>query len=573
MTKVVGVQVPPPAPLFVWEHPEHNDIQHGDDGTIMNTSTLQVSETRSDGLEREFSISVDAEFMQSKIDEKLESLQQTANIKGFRKGKVPKSLLLRRYGNDIVKETVGETIEDSVDRVVKERELNPAVAPRLSDYSFAVGESLQFDLTVELVPAFDSPDWSEWEFKTIVPETDDILALALEECRRALMTFDDAPAEHAIQVGDCVTFDVLWEPADSTDENDNTDRRRHVIVIRAADDEIAPDFLETFDVVIGRNTGETVPVEKTRRMVMEDSQYDGPLPVSMTINKIEIPTDLTVSELLQIRGDETGLVISEEELKEMLKTNLQTYVDLRNWNMRKQALLDRFATTVSFEVPKSLVTNEARAISANLGTLARTDDDGDDKDVVEADDIVETEDVPVVEAGATEADGAEYAEDSDSTDDLDDQEIHEIAERRVRLAFLMRKIAFENDIQVSAATLQDLVIRQARLFPGREAAVIKYYQENNAALQSLTAPALEDAVIEHVLATARSNALTCSLREFLAGDHADVDGTDGDETTEPEREFPPDVQENVVLQEEGLPLYLLRATWSQILEKENEARA
>ncbi|MFT6581136.1 MAG: trigger factor, partial [Alphaproteobacteria bacterium] len=57
---------------------------------------MQVTETKNEGLEREFSIKVDAAEIDTKVTSRLDELKNTVQIPGFRPGKIPESLMRKK---------------------------------------------------------------------------------------------------------------------------------------------------------------------------------------------------------------------------------------------------------------------------------------------------------------------------------------------------------------------------------------------------------------------------------------------------------------------------------------------
>jgi trigger factor len=88
---------------------------------------MQVTETLSSGLKREFKVVVGAAELSKELDSKLHEMAGRANIKGFRPGKVPVPHLKRMYGKALMAEVVQKTIDDQSKQVVAERNLKPAL--------------------------------------------------------------------------------------------------------------------------------------------------------------------------------------------------------------------------------------------------------------------------------------------------------------------------------------------------------------------------------------------------------------------------------------------------------------
>ena len=87
---------------------------------------MQVTETLSNGLKREFKVVVNAAELDKQLNAKLVELSARANIKGFRPGKVPVPHLKRVYGKSAMAEVVQKTIDDQSKAVLAERNLKPA---------------------------------------------------------------------------------------------------------------------------------------------------------------------------------------------------------------------------------------------------------------------------------------------------------------------------------------------------------------------------------------------------------------------------------------------------------------
>ena len=86
---------------------------------------MQVVENTAEGLKREYTITVPADEMEAKLERKLTDLSQQVQLRGFRKGKVPISLLRKMYGQSVM----GEVLEEAVTRGTEDA-LNGSRPPR-----------------------------------------------------------------------------------------------------------------------------------------------------------------------------------------------------------------------------------------------------------------------------------------------------------------------------------------------------------------------------------------------------------------------------------------------------------
>ena len=142
---------------------------------------MQVTETLSSGLKREFKVVASAAELGKELDSKLHEMAGRANIKGFRPGKVPVPHLKRMYGKALMAEVVQKTIDDQSKQVLAERNLKPAYQPEVKlpeeekeVNAIMAGESdFAFSLAFEIIPTFELKDVSGVELTRHVVEISD----------------------------------------------------------------------------------------------------------------------------------------------------------------------------------------------------------------------------------------------------------------------------------------------------------------------------------------------------------------------------------------------------------------
>ena len=92
---------------------------------------MQVTETLSDGLKREFRVVVPANDLDSKVNTRLGELKDTVRINGFRPGKVPVGHLKRLYGRSVMAETIEAAVRDANAKIVSDNNLRLAMEPQV----------------------------------------------------------------------------------------------------------------------------------------------------------------------------------------------------------------------------------------------------------------------------------------------------------------------------------------------------------------------------------------------------------------------------------------------------------
>src|SRR5580700_12299158 len=131
---------------------------------------MQVTETHADGLKREFKIVIPADDLETQISQRLDQLGRQIRLPGFRPGKVPPQLLRRRYGNAVRGEVLNETLQGSSAEAMRERNLRPALQPRVEIVSADEGADLEYTMSVELLPDMPEPDFSNLGIERLIAE-------------------------------------------------------------------------------------------------------------------------------------------------------------------------------------------------------------------------------------------------------------------------------------------------------------------------------------------------------------------------------------------------------------------
>ena len=110
---------------------------------------MQVTETKAEGLRREYQVVVPADTLEEKTTEKLKTVRQDFQMKGFRKGKAPLPLLKKMFGKSLMGEVVQETVEETVSEHLNETGHRPAQQPEIKilNEEFDEGSDLKIRVT------------------------------------------------------------------------------------------------------------------------------------------------------------------------------------------------------------------------------------------------------------------------------------------------------------------------------------------------------------------------------------------------------------------------------------------
>ena len=142
---------------------------------------MQVTETLSEGLKREFKVVVPAAELDAKVKTRLEELKDRVRINGFRPGKVPVAHLKRVYGRSAMAEVIEATVRDTNNQIVSERGFKLAADPKVTlpteqdaIEKLISGESdLDYTMAVEIVPPIKLTDFKTLKLTKLTSDVTD----------------------------------------------------------------------------------------------------------------------------------------------------------------------------------------------------------------------------------------------------------------------------------------------------------------------------------------------------------------------------------------------------------------
>lgn len=131
---------------------------------------MQVTETLAEGLKREYKVVISAADIADKVDARLEKLKGEVRMPGFRPGKVPTSLVKKRFGQAVLGEVLESAVQDSSKQAMDERGLRPAAQPNVEVTSYEDGQDLEYALKLEVLPEIEPAGFEDIELERITVE-------------------------------------------------------------------------------------------------------------------------------------------------------------------------------------------------------------------------------------------------------------------------------------------------------------------------------------------------------------------------------------------------------------------
>ena len=418
---------------------------------------MQVTETLNKGLKRAYDILVTANELDENVQSKLIEAQPTFEMKGFRKGKVPLSLLKKQFGEKLMGEAMQETIDNAMKEHFDTTGDRPAQQPAMEmkdGENWKKGDDVEVSISYERLPDIPEIDFKKIKLKRMVVEVDEkAIKEGLENLAKNAQNFEDRKKGSKSKDGDQLNINFLGKINGEAFEGGAGEDYPLVI----GSNSFIPGFEEQ---LIGKKAGDEVKVNisfpkdyNSKDLAGKEAVFD------CLVNAVKQPKPAVIN-------DEMAKQFGSEDLKALkaqLKERLGTEYAAAARQLTKRELMDALDKSVKFDLPEALVDAESSQIAHQLW---REDNPN-----------VEEKDQPEIE----------------STD-----EAKKLGERRVRLGLLLADLGRKNEITVSDQEMQQAVFAEAQKYPGQEKEFFEFIQKNEEVQQQLRAPLFEDKVVDFV---------------------------------------------------------------------------
>ena len=152
---------------------------------------MQVSIETTSGLERRMTVGVPASVIETAVNARLQEAAGTVKLNGFRKGKVPLSVVKKRFGRGVRQEVLGEVMSKSYYDAIAEQNIKPAGQPRIEPKTVEEGKDLEFIAIFDVYPEVTLSDFSKLKVEKLVAEVgDDNIDKMIETLRQQRQSWE-----------------------------------------------------------------------------------------------------------------------------------------------------------------------------------------------------------------------------------------------------------------------------------------------------------------------------------------------------------------------------------------------
>ncbi|RBP85872.1 trigger factor [Marinomonas rhizomae] len=428
---------------------------------------MQVSVETTSPIERVLTISVPAARVDEKVNSEVAKTAKTIRIDGFRKGKVPVSVVKKRYGQGIRVDAVEQIMRDAYVEAIQKESIQPAGMPSIEPKNFAEGADLEFVVKVEVYPEVTLADNSTIKVDRVVSEvTDADVDVMLETLRK--QNSEWSAVERASADGDQVTIDFVGYLGDEAFEGGAAEGHKLVL----GSNTMIPGFESG---ILGAKAGEERTISVT---FPEDYQAEN-------LKGKEATFKITVSEVAeQILPELDDAFVEKfgleeatiEALRAEVRKNMDRELNQAIKSKLKNALFEGLSSINEVDVPSALIDQEVDA----LRKQAAQQFGGQDFD-------------------ASQLPAELFAEE---------------AKKRAKLGLLISEVIKKDDLKVDDDRVRSFLEDMAQAYQEPQQ-VIDFYLKNKEQLAQVQSAVLEEQVVDKLLESAQVTEVTLGYEDAI----------------------------------------------------------
>jgi trigger factor len=430
---------------------------------------MQVSVETTQGLERRLTITVSADAVDTAVKGRLQQLAKTQRINGFRPGKVPVSVIKKRFGQAVRQEVAGDVMQRHFYEAVMKEKITPAGMPTFELTKDVDGQELEFVATFEVYPEVKVAGLEKIKVeKPVVEITDKDLDVMMKTLQTQHASWKEV--KRKAKKDDKVTINFVG----TIDGEEFDGGKAEDFPLELGKSRMIPGFEKP---LVGAKTGDEVVSEVTFPDDYHAEALKGKnASFAITVTKVEgLDLPKVDDEFSKLFGVEEGGV---EALKAEVKKNMQRELDQTLKAAVKENVIAGLLENNQLDLPKALVDQEIDALRKQAKQRFEQQGKGGD--------------VP----------------------DLPADLFQENAKRRVSIGLLLGEVIKDNKLEADEAKVTQLIETAASAYEDPQE-VVEYYQSNTELKQQMQNLALEEQAIEVILEKAKVKEVKKAFDEIM----------------------------------------------------------
>lgn len=431
---------------------------------------MQVSIETTTGLERRMTVGIPAEQVEAEVTKRLQQATKTVRLNGFRKGKVPLSVVKQRFGAGVRQEVLGEFMSRSFYDAVQQQDVKPAGQPSIEPKELGEGKDVEFVATFEVYPEVSLADISGFEIEKLTAEvTEADVDNMINVLRKQQASWTEV--ERAAATDDRVNINYTGTKDGEEFQGGKAEGQNLVL----GSNSMIPGFEEG---LVGLKAGD----EKVLSLTFPEDYHAEELKGAAVEFAVKV-NSVSEQQLPELNAEFFSKYGVESDDGEQFRADVRKNMERELKNAAKSKLktqvMDKLIAAHEVDLPKALVAGEIEALRNQM----------------------------MQQFGGAQAN-------LDLKALLPDEMFSEQAERRVALGLIVGEIVKAAEIKVDAARVRAMVEELASTYQDPEE-VVNYYFNNRDLLASVESVVLEDQVVDHILGSAKVSETSSTYEDVI----------------------------------------------------------
>ena len=427
---------------------------------------MSISIETLEGLQRRVTITVAADKIEAAYKEQLKGYAKNARVDGFRKGKVPHSIIEQRFGVAARQDVLSDEMQRAFFDAVIAEKINLAGRPTFIPNNYQPGQEFSFSVTFEVFPEVELKGLENIEVeKPVVEITDADLDKMVDVLRKQQATW--AESQEVAKAEDRVVIDFVG----SVDGEEFEGGKATDFVLAMGQGRMIPGFEEG---IVGHKAGEQFDIDVTFPAEYHAENLKGKAAkFAITLKKVE---NIVLPELTEEFVKKFGNAKSVEDLRAEIKKNMQRELNNAVTARVKNQVINGLIEQNDIEVPAAAVAEE----------------------------------VEVLRQQAVQRFGGK----SEMAAQLPAELFEAEAKRRVQVGLLLSTVIGSNELKVDDARVEAMIADIASAYE-QPAEVVEYYAKNRQLTENIRNVVLEEQAVDAVLAKAKVTEKAMSFDELM----------------------------------------------------------
>ena len=427
---------------------------------------MSISIETLEGLQRRVTITVAADKIEAAYKEQLKGYAKNARVDGFRKGKVPHSIIEQRFGVAARQEVLSDEMQRAFFDAVIAEKINLAGRPTFTPNNYQPGQEFSFSVTFEVFPEVELKGLENIEVeKPVVEISEADLDKMVDVLRKQQATWTES--QEAVKAEDRVTIDFVG----SVDGEEFEGGKATDFVLAMGQGRMIPGFEEG---IVGHKAGEQFDIDVTFPAEYHAENLKGKAAkFAITLKKVE---NIVLPELTEEFVKKFGNAKSVEDLRAEIKKNMQRELNNAVTARVKNQVINGLIEQNDIEVPAAAVAEE----------------------------------VEVLRQQAVQRFGGKPEMAAQLPAELFEAE----AKRRVQVGLLLSTVIGANELKVDEARVEAMIADIASAYE-QPAEVVEYYAKNRQLTENIRNVVLEEQAVDAVLAKAKVTEKAMSFDELM----------------------------------------------------------